>query len=120
MVDRSDQVDFGQIFMRSNSILTGSSFWVNPRRRVRRFTWVSTVMPGVLNAWPRTTLAVFRPTPGSFIRSSRVSGTLSWCSLWMISPVFWMFLALLLKKLIDFRVFLSASIGASARDFGVG
>ena len=32
-------------------------------------------MPGVSNAWPRTTFAVLRPTPGSVTRSSSVAGT---------------------------------------------
>ena len=39
-------------------------------------TWVSTTMPtAVLNALPRTTLAVLRPTPGSAVSSSIVRGT---------------------------------------------
>ena len=33
--------------------------------------WVSTVMPGMPNALPSTTLAVLRPTPGSVTRSLR-------------------------------------------------
>ena len=48
---------------------------VKPRRRDSRPTCVSTVIPGVSNAWPRTTFAVLRPTPGSVTRSSSVVGT---------------------------------------------
>ena len=49
---------------------------VNPRRCARRATCVSTTTPQfTLNALPRTTLAVFRPTPPSSISASIVDGT---------------------------------------------
>ena len=40
------------------------------------FEWVSTVIPGIPNACPKTTLAVLRPTPGRVTNSSSESGTL--------------------------------------------
>src|SRR2546430_16227055 len=67
--------DFGSILVTSASILTGSVLLVRPRRRVSRFTWVSTAKPGTLKATPSTTLAVLRPTPGSVTRSSIRPGT---------------------------------------------
>ena len=48
------------------STLTGSVRSVHPNRRASRPKWVSTVIPGIPKALPRTTLAVLRPTPGSF------------------------------------------------------
>ncbi len=36
---------------------------------------MSTVMPGTPNALPRTTFAVFRPTPGRVTRSASLPGT---------------------------------------------
>ena len=59
----------------SASTLTGSSLLVHAQRRARRPTWVSTVIPGTPKAFPRTTFAVFLPTPGSLTSSSRVRGT---------------------------------------------
>ena len=73
--EKSFQLLFGTIFIRSNSILTVSLFAVNPSRREILETWVSTTMPGVLKAAPSTTLAVLRPTPGSSTSSSIVCGT---------------------------------------------
>ena len=49
---------------------TGSSDSVQPKRRASRPKCVSTVIPGMPKALPSTTLAVFRPTPGSVTRSS--------------------------------------------------
>ena len=46
------------------SALTGSVWAVQPKRRASRPKCVSTVMPGMPKALPRTTLAVLRPTPG--------------------------------------------------------
>ena len=59
----------------SDSIRTGSSESVQPKRLASRPKWVSTVMPGMPKALPSTTLAVFRPTPGSVTRSSSRPGT---------------------------------------------
>ena len=48
---------------------------VSPKRRASRFTWVSTTIPAAIpNAVPRTTFAVFRPTPASAVRASRSRG----------------------------------------------
>jgi hypothetical protein len=47
----------------SNSTLTGSIEVVQPNLRESLPKWVSTVIPGIPNACPRTTLAVLRPTP---------------------------------------------------------
>jgi len=98
------QVCLGQIFIRSNSIFTGSVWVVKPRRVVTRLTWVSTVMPGMSKDWPRTTLAVFRPTPGREVRSSSVRGTRFLNFLSRMLAVFLMLLALLLKKLMEWMV----------------
>ena len=57
------------------STLTGSVSSVQPKRRASRPKWVSTVIPGMPNALPSTTLAVLRPTPGSSTRSVRRGGT---------------------------------------------
>src|SRR5881227_3867358 len=59
----------------SASILTGSVLLVRRSRRVSRVTWVSTANPGMPNATPSTTLAVFLPTPGKVTRSSIRGGT---------------------------------------------
>jgi hypothetical protein len=65
---------------KSRSILSGVVSVVNPRRRVRRCTCVSTAIPcGRPKAFPNTTLAVFRPTPGSPRSASIVSGTAPLC-----------------------------------------
>ena len=47
----------------------------NPKRWLTRNTWVSTAMAALLNTTDWITLAVLRPTPGSFTSSSSVSGT---------------------------------------------
>ncbi len=57
------------------STFTGSSSAVHRQRRTRRPKCVSTVIPGMSNALPRTTLAVLRPTPGSVTSSSMFAGT---------------------------------------------
>ena len=59
----------------SASTLTGSVLVVQPNRRASRPKCVSTVMPGMPNALPSTTLAVLRPTPGSVTRSDSLPGT---------------------------------------------
>jgi len=113
-------VCLGQSFIRSSSILWGSVCLVNPRRVVTRLTWVSTVIPGMLKAWPRTTFAVFRPTPARLVRSSRVLGTRPLNCLSSMVAVFFRLLALLLKKLMERMISLMSSTGASARAAIVG
>src|SRR5271170_2174935 len=66
----------GTSFIRAGSIFFGSVWRVRPSRAERRATWVSTTTPTFFpKALPRTTLAVLRPTPGSSVRASMVSGT---------------------------------------------
>ena len=48
---------------------------VQPNRRASRPKCVSTVSPGTPKAFPSTTFAVLRPTPGSVTRSSSRGGT---------------------------------------------
>ncbi len=62
--------------MRVSSVSRGD--WllvVSPSRLETRKTWVSTAMVGWSNITEVMTLAVLRPTPGSFIRSVVLSGT---------------------------------------------
>ena len=54
------------------STSTGSSDVAMPMRFDTRSTWRSTGSPGTPSAWPRTTFAVFRPTPGSSTSASIV------------------------------------------------
>jgi hypothetical protein len=65
----------GSMAQISDSTLTGSLWVVSPRRRTIRPTWVSTGRPGSSKATLRTTLAVFRPTPGNFTSWSISEGT---------------------------------------------
>ena len=58
------------------STATGSSDSAMPMRFDTRRTWRSTGRPGTPRAWPRTTFAVFRPTPGSSTSASIAAGTL--------------------------------------------
>ena len=55
--------------------MTGSVSSVHFQRRTSRPKCVSTVMPGMPNALPSTTLAVLRPKPGSVTSSLSVCGT---------------------------------------------
>src|SRR5699024_3014123 len=71
---------FGNSAPTSASTVSGSVLVVQPNRRASRPKWVSTVMPGTPKALPSTTLAVLRPTPGSFTSSARVRGTSPSCS----------------------------------------
>ena len=57
------------------STFSGSVLVVQPNRRASRPKWVSTVMPGMPKAFPSTTFAVFRPTPGRVTRSRSRGGT---------------------------------------------
>ncbi len=87
--------------MRSCSIFTGSLESVSPNFCERRITWVSTTIPSVLwKAFPSTTLAVLRATPGSASSSSMVSGTSPPYFSEIILQAAIIFLALLLRKLI--------------------
>ena len=56
------------------STTSGSSDFAMPMRLATRRTWRSTGRPGTPSAWPRTTFAVLRPTPGSSTSASIVSG----------------------------------------------
>ena len=71
------------------STFTGSFSLVQPNRRESRPKWVSTVIPGISNACPRTTFAVFLPTPGSVINFSNVFGTSpsKSLSIFVVSPL---------------------------------
>ena len=68
---------FGGIsFQRAISTFLGSFMpSTNPIRFTRRMQWVSVTMAGFPNTSPMIRLALLRPTPGSFNRSSKVSGT---------------------------------------------
>src|SRR6266508_2404486 len=55
--------------------LSGSSARARPSRCETRNTCVSTARAGTPKAFPRTTLAVLRPTPGSAVNWSSVLGT---------------------------------------------
>ncbi len=59
------------------STTSGSSDFAMPIRLATRSTCRSTGSPGTPSAWPRTTLAVLRPTPGSSTSASIVLGTLA-------------------------------------------
>ena len=64
-----------------------------------RATWVSTTTPEAIpKAVPSTTLAVFRPTPGSSTRTSSSWGTWPPCCSTRTRQQPWMLLALLRKK----------------------
>ena len=73
-----------------NTVLPGA----NPVRFETRKTCVSTAIVGLSNPSFNTTLAVFRPTPGSCSNSSRVPGILPACFSRMILQVFIIFLDL--------------------------
>src|SRR5579859_5660927 len=73
--ERSVQPLRGMSAATSASTLTGSVSVVQPKRRASRPKCVSTVMPGMPNALPSTTLAVLRPTPGRVTRSFSLAGT---------------------------------------------
>ena len=77
-------------------------------------------MPGTLKAWPRTTLAVFLPTPGNVMSSSKVLGTVFLNVSTIVAAVFWMFSALLLKKFMDLMASLISESFAVAKACGVG
>ncbi len=59
----------------SASTLVGSVLVVQPNLLDSRPKCVSTVMPGIPKAFPSTTFAVFRPTPGRVTRSRSRGGT---------------------------------------------
>lgn len=89
----------GSTFMRSLSACTASMCFVRPRRREIRPTWVSTTTPSACpNPLPRTTLAVFRPTPGNATNSDSCRGTLPECRSTSAREHPRIFLALDLKK----------------------
>ena len=57
------------------STTSGSSESAMPMRFATRSTCRSTGSPGTPSAWPSTTFAVLRPTPGSFVRAAISAGT---------------------------------------------
>ena len=64
----------GKSGTRSFSTFSGVFWLVSFMRKARRFTCVSTTTPSLMpKAFPRITLAVFRPTPGMLerVRMSR-------------------------------------------------
>ena len=64
----------GITFIRSCSILRGSSFFVSSSRREMRCTCVSTTTPSAIRYHvPSTTFAVLRATPG-------IAAVLPWCA----------------------------------------
>ncbi len=75
---------------------------------------MSTVIPGIPNAFPSTTLAVFRPTPGSVTRSSSRPGTTpSYSSTSRVDSAR-RFLALARKKPVGLMIASSSAVSASA------
>ena len=71
----------GKSAVKSASTASAVLNWVKPRRRETRRTCRSTGKPGTLSACPNTTLAVFRPTPGSLTSDFIDAGTVpSWSS----------------------------------------
>ena len=61
------------------STTTGSSDSAMPIRLATRSTCRSTGSPGTPSAWPSTTFAVLRPTPGSSTSASMLAGTCPPC-----------------------------------------
>lgn len=66
----------GSTAHRSFSTFSGAVLAVSPSRPAMRMQWVSVTTAGLPYTSPSTRLAVLRPTPGSFSRSSMLSGTL--------------------------------------------
>ena len=67
---------FGVTLTKSSSTWIGVLPDESPIRGAVRRIWVSTAIAGFPKPIFKTTFAVLRPTPGSFISSSIVSGTL--------------------------------------------
>src|SRR5450759_4577990 len=110
------QRSFGMILLRSRSAFTGSVCFVQPRRRARRPTWVSTTTPsGAFQTFPRTTFAVFRPTPGSAWSSTIVCGTSPPCFSTSAFAIPRRDFAFALKKPVERIIFSSAPGGEAAR-----
>ena len=66
----------GMIFQRAISTFFGSLIpSTRPIRFVRRIQWVSVTIAGFPNTSPIIRFALFLPTPGSFKRASKSSGT---------------------------------------------
>ena len=68
----------GKIFKSCSSTWFGFLPFVKPVLLLTLNTWVSTAIVGLLKAAFKTTFAVFLPTPGRFIKSSKLFGTLLW------------------------------------------
>ena len=85
-------LSFGIFFINFFSILVTSSFLrASPNLLLTLVTWVSTAIQGSLYISERKTLAVFRPTPGSFSMNSLDLG--------MISLFWWMIVAIALTNI---------------------
>ena len=78
---KSEDFSGGRSLRSAISIFTGSfTSSTSPIRFESRMQWVSTtVEPGTRYTSPRIRFAVLRPTPGSAVSSSIVSGTLPPC-----------------------------------------
>jgi len=72
------QYFLGTFFL--NSISVSSSVFVSTKPSLLeiRWTWVSTGIAGFSNAYTRTQLAVFQPTPGISTSLSMSAGTFPW------------------------------------------
>ena len=104
----------------SCSTLTGSLSSVRPNRLLSRRTCVSTGSPGRSKATLRTTLAVFRPTPGTVTKSSSLVGTSppNRCSSAAAIPM--RLRALARKKPVEWMISSSSSGLARAKEAGSG
>ena len=108
----------GTRVMRRASTFRGSSPWQSPSRFVTRSTWVSTAMPSLRpKAWPRTTLAVFRPTPGSLRMVSTLRGISPPWSRTRPAAKPMMLLVLARKNPVE-RMMVSTSAGAASARLG--
>ena len=103
----------------SCSTFTGSIDLLQPNLRDNRPKWVSTVIPGISKACPKTTFAVFRPTPGSFTSSSCIGGTfpLKSASKTLAKPL--ICFAFDLKKPVDLMIRSRSRISAFAKSFAL-
>ncbi len=120
-IEKAIQSAGGTIAIRSRSIATGSSLRVRPSRRATRAMCVSTTIPAAMPCpAPRTTLAVFLPTPGRRTRSSMVRGTWPACLSTSARAHPWIDFALARKKPVDRIAASTFARGARAREAGSG
>src|SRR6185369_16854419 len=93
---------WGTSFIKSCSIFSGAFSFEKPSRSDNRATCVSTTTPTLMpNAFPKTTLAVFLPTPPSSVSCSMVRGTSPPWRSTSARQQDWMLLTLLRKKPVD-------------------